>query len=124
MTQYDSIYNEVRIKEENRRNTPVPINVAFDIDDTLYRVHEAGKCQVPDFKLMPLLFWFVENGDNVYLWSAGGCDYALMIAMKFGIEQQVKILRKGSTEVKMDLVFDDEAVQLGKTNVKIDRNRH
>lgn len=98
------------------------IKVAFDIDDTLWRCrYSTGKLdQVPDFDLLHVLMWFVKNGDDVIVWSAGGVDYAQQFVRKMGIDDSVRVIRKGSEQV--DLAFDDQEVNLGKANVLVFRD--
>ena len=108
-------------------NKPNPINVAFDIDDCLWKVNEKMKRQEPDYKLINVLLWFVENGDNVFLWSAGGTDYCDIIAAKLGIDEYVKVIPKpdlGKEDIKIDLSFDDSEIGLARTNVLVYRERN
>lgn len=110
----------------NRPNNPRPINVAFDIDDTIWKVNEEMRRQEPDYKLINVLLWFVENGDNVYIWSAGGMDYAKQIAAKLGLDEYVRIIPKPNLterDRRIDLCFDDSEVGLGQTSVVVYR-RH
>jgi hypothetical protein len=106
------------------------LKVAFDIDDTLYKVEHYADLdgfprfrQVPDYELIQVLKWFVNNKDEVYVWSAGGIDYAETIMKKLGLDKYVKIIQKGEG-TDIDLCFDDEDVTLAKTNVQIDRLTH
>lgn len=108
-------------------NNPRPLNVAFDIDDTIWKVNEKMRRQEPDYKLINVLLWFVENGDNVYIWSAGGVDYAKMIAAKLGLDEYVRFIPKPDLygkDATIDLCFDDSEVALGRTNVIVYRQRN
>lgn len=109
------------------------MRVAFDIDDTLWEVirDKAGKPtrQVPDYDLVNVLRWFFKNGDEVYVWSAGGMDYAQTIVDKLGLSEMVKVIPKGiygepQSGVTMDVSFDDEAVKLAKVNVQVTRKQY
>lgn len=100
--------------------------VAFDIDDTLYKIeYENGKAvrQVPDHDLIPVLRWFAQNGDTVWVWSAGGMDYAQTIVDKLGLTSLVTVMNKQRKpwDSTPDITFDDMEVKLGKANVKIKR---
>jgi|2_EtaG_2_1085320.scaffolds.fasta_scaffold81561_3 hypothetical protein len=95
-------------------------NIAFDIDDTLWKCRRKQMDQVPDYDLINILIWFYNNGDNVYVWSAGGMDYALQIVTKLGLDDMVTILDKDKKH-DMDICFDDEQVNLAKINIHISR---
>jgi len=104
------------------------MRVAFDIDDTLWKIVPDGEDQfankkfkqVPDYDLIQVLRWFHANGDKVYVWSAGGIDYAQTIVNKFGLDTMVKVIAKDSL-TDMDLTFDDMEVNLGKVNCQVMR---
>lgn len=86
------------------------MRVAFDIDDTLWEVRgEPGSFrQVPDYDLIAVLRWHAKNGDEVFIWSAGGVDYARTIVEKLGLEPYIAgVLPKGGGQ-DMDLAYDDE----------------
>lgn len=100
--------------------------VVFDIDDTLAKIikQEDSYTQVPDYDLMQVVQWFINNGDEVYLWSAGGIEYAQGWARKLGIFDQVKVIAKvelGDTHPHMDIAFDDSEMGLAKINIKVKR---
>lgn len=111
--------------------------VAFDIDDTLWKVryrgcpngcrlsHRDGQVaghydQVPDFDLIQVLRWFHQNGDKVLVWSAGGVQYAEAIVAKLGLDDMVTVVEKAATN-SADLTFDDQEVKLGTVNVRVSR---
>ena len=120
------------------------IRVAFDIDDTIWKVYrespecdkmpqscvrtKTGYCdfhkpklhQAPDYDLIQVLRWFYDNGDRVYIWSAGGVDYAETIVKKLGLTKLVTVISKRSGE-DMDIVFDDQDTKLGKVDVRVNR---
>lgn len=103
--------------------------IAFDIDHTIWKIVKGndGKMhQVPDYDLIQVLRWFHANGDEVYIWSAGGVDYAKMIAHKLGFDTFVTVIAKGiygepESGLKIDLCFDDEEVNLASVNIRVSR---
>lgn len=99
-------------------------HIAFDIDNTLHKVIESpdGKFhQVPDYDLIGVLRWFANNGDQVYIWSAGGVDYATAFAQKFGLDKLVTVIPK-EAGTNMDLCFDDQEVTLAACNIQVRRD--
>jgi hypothetical protein len=107
---------------------PKPINVAFDVDDTIYKVDVKLKRQVPDYDMIAVMRWFYNNGDNIYVWSAGGIDYAKTICEKLGITGIVTdCIAKpelGGHKREIDLTFDDCEIGLGRTNVLVYRKHN
>lgn len=124
-----------------------PLNVAFDIDDTLWKViktpqHRRGDCprnreaicncgwtfkQVPDYEAITVLKILHSWGHSIFAWSAGGKDYAEMIIHNLGLEKTVLVIEKSQQSAKdfqIDLTFDDMDVMLGKVNVFIPREDH
>jgi len=105
------------------------IRVAFDIDDTLYECRPKYKDQAPDHDMIGVLRWFHKNGDKVYVWSAGGLDYATQMISKLGINDYVVgAIRKDSASAKeygITLAFDDcaefEAKETGVTTIQVNR---
>jgi trehalose-6-phosphatase len=106
--------------------------IAFDIDDTLWKIDVKHKRQVPDYDLIQVLRWFVANGDEVFVWSAGGMDYAQTIVDKLGLTDHVTVIQKNGVLMKdlrgpawkeqpMDIAFDDVEVGLATVNVKVKR---
>jgi len=100
--------------------------VAFDIDDSLWKIDRKHARQVPDYDLIGVLRWFFNNGDEVFVWSAGGVDYAQTIVDKLGLTDMVKVIPKGkfgNKQLDIDLTFDDDKFeQIGKVNVVIRRD--
>lgn len=101
--------------------------IIFDIDDTLAKIiqQEGSYTQVPDYDLMQVLRWFINNGEEVYLWSAGGVEYAQTWARKLGIYDQVKVIPKvelGEMHPHMDIAFDDSEINLAKVSIKVKRD--
>lgn len=96
--------------------------IAFDIDDTLMKICRACPTfhQVPDHDLIQVLYWFVQNGDEVYVWSGGGVDYARGVVEKLGIGHFVKVIQKENTG-NMDIAFDDQETSLSRVDVRVKR---
>ena len=101
------------------------MRIAYDIDDTLWKIDRKYHNQVPDYDLIQVLRWFVNNGDEVFVWSAGGIEYANTIVMKLGLTDMVKVIPKGkfgNKQLDIDITFDDDShEQIGKVNVIINR---
>ena len=116
--------------------------IAFDIDDTLYKIikvdrvladnltmKDGGFKQVPDYDLISVLRWFYNNGDEVFVWSAGGIDYARQWVEKFGLSEMVTVMRKMNTDKEgkgtgmpiMDIAFDDCETKLAKVDIRVKR---
>lgn len=99
--------------------------IAFDCDDTIYKIDRKNRCQIPDYALIQVLMWFVNNGDRVHVWSAGGIDYAQTIVDKLGLTDYVIVIEKSMKSAKehgVELAFDDElGVELGTVNCKVSR---
>jgi phosphoserine phosphatase len=107
------------------------MKIAFDIDDTLWKIRirnvdgRAVGDQVPDYSLIAVLRWFFENGDEIYVWSAGGTLYAQQIVDKLGLSEMVMVIPKEENpRLIPDLTFDDEAIMIGITNCKVRRPDH
>ncbi len=100
--------------------------IAFDIDDTLYKIRKEERDQVPDYDLIQVLRWFYNNGDNVYVWSAGGIDYAKTIVKKLGLDRMVTVIPKvalgdDSNPHQIDIAFDDCETKLAKVDIRVKR---
>ena len=122
------------------------MRIAFDIDDTLWKIVPdncpntngaqmvclCGKHfrQVPDYDLIQVLRWFVQNGDEVFVWSGGGVDYAGMVITKLGLHGMVTIIPKTelgdtSNPNKIDIAFDDNSGEsLARVNVIVKREHN
>jgi hypothetical protein len=96
------------------------VRVAFDVDDTLMKFRREQRDQVPDFALIQMLLWFADNGDEVFIWSGGGVEYAATVARKLGLDQMVSVVPK-DTPVPMDITFDDAQMRKGRVNVLVHR---
>ncbi len=104
------------------------MRVAFDIDDTIYKVRVKYRDQAPDYDLIPVLIWFAKNGDEVYVWSAGGLDYAKTIVRKLGLDEYVTAVipkpKLHGQDKNIDLCFDDCEVDLATVTVRVNRPHH
>lgn len=94
--------------------------IAFDVDDTLIK-HEPGKESCPDYGIISVLKWFVNNGHQVLVWSGGGVDYASMWVRKLGIQDIVTVVTK-EDKYDVDIAFDDHHVELAKVTIKVPRD--
>lgn len=113
-------------------------NVAFDIDNTLYKVIDEGPIDVHfpggphrfvqgiDFDLMQVLLWHLKNGDSVYIWSAGGIEYAENWANRFlPLHPDVHVIEKSKKhKEQMDVCYDDQEVDLAKANILVKRGEN
>jgi phosphoglycolate phosphatase-like HAD superfamily hydrolase len=107
------------------------INIAFDVDDTLWKVRWelrngiAIPCgQIPDYEVIHTLIFHYKNGEKIYVWSAGGVDYARSVCEKLGLSDMVEVVRKDQVTadaLQIDLTYDDQEVTLGKVNIRIHR---
>ena len=72
-------------------------------------------------ELASVLRFFVQNGDEVFVWSAGGISYAQSFVDKhFPVERShVNVIRKAEGQ-GLDLCFDDQDVSLATVNIKVD----
>lgn len=111
--------------------------VAFDIDDTLWKLVEDTKPRVPglgpncacgthlkqelDPEMVAILRMHVRNGDDVFVWSAGGLEYARSFVERF-LPDDVGITviekRKGQG---IDVCYDDQNVDLATINLLVKR---
>ena len=98
--------------EDTRRGHRKRHTIAFDVDGTLIDADDR-----PLYRNVDLLRRFVDDGQDVIIWSGGGIDYAERFARKLGFEGLVRVIAKGSEEV--DLAFDDEAINLGRINYEV-----
>jgi FMN phosphatase YigB (HAD superfamily) len=114
-------------------------NIAFDIDNTLYKVEKENvigsggmgrerQYQVLDFELINLMLWYLRNGDTVWIWSAGGKEYAQSFKDKFFRNLNIGILEKKlylyfdvTEKYGIDICYDDQEVKLAKVNILVRR---
>ena len=88
------------------------LSVAFDVDGTLIGLDDMR----PKYPVINLFRTFEAVGCTMYIWSAGGLDYATMVAARLGL--RAKIVQKGS--FRPDIAVDDHAVTLGVVNMRIE----
>ena len=90
--------------------------IAFDVDGTL--IHQVGELEdTPRYDVINLLIWFLHNGNEVFIWSGGGVNYAENWCQKLGLSKEVIVIEKGS--FVPDIAIDDKEVELGKTNIRV-----
>jgi phosphoserine phosphatase len=102
------------------------LKIAFDIDDTLWKVNRKYGRQEPDYDLIQVLRWFYNNGNKIYVWSGGGVDYAQQIVDKLGLTEMVEVIQKvklgdKSNPNEIDIAFDDEETNLAKVDIIVKR---
>ena len=94
------------------------MKIAFDVDGTL--IHQSGeKIDTPRYDVINLFLAFEKLGNEMYIWSGGGVDYAARWAEKLGLD--AKVVEKGS--FKPDIAVDDMAHEsefnLGVVNIEV-----
>jgi hydroxymethylpyrimidine pyrophosphatase-like HAD family hydrolase len=99
------------------------MKIAFDIDGTLI-VPGKNFRQVPNYPLIQVMKWFIANGDDVFVWSGGGIDYAQTIVDRLGLTGSVKVIEKVnfgdcSNPHNIDISFDDCETKLAKVDVLV-----
>ncbi len=85
------------------------VTVAFDTDCTL-----KTEIDTPNYAVINLFKSLQGFGCEMYIWSGSGVDYAARWAEKFGLTATV--VGKGS--FVPDITVDDQAVTLGRVNIK------
>lgn len=90
--------------------------IAFDVDGTLINFDNT-----PNHEVIDLMRWFYRNGDRIIVWSGGGVDYARHWVEKLGLAHMVTEVVYKDKGFNIDLAIDDEIVELGKINLKIER---
>ena len=122
-----------------------PTRVEFDIDNCLIidrtevdpnlRDKEIKGYQVPyrtiqqlNPEIFQLLTWYLRNGHRVYLWSGGGVEYAERIRNRYFSYEDVGVMPKEAVKnndgsLYIDICYDDQDVNLGKVNVKVEEIR-
>lgn len=90
------------------------LQIAFDVDGTL--IHQVGeKEDTPRYGVIALYHLLEKFGNDMYIWSGGGIDYATRWRDKLGLVGEV--VQKGS--FKPDIAIDDEEVKLGTVNFRV-----
>jgi cation transport ATPase len=78
--------------------------VYVDVDDTLVRW--VGTKRIPIPRIVERVRALHSQGATIYLWSAGGADYARSVARDLGIEECFAAFLPKPT-----LIIDDQAIQ-------------
>lgn len=102
-----------------------PLNIAFDVDDTLLAPPEATQLghDTPNYEVIAIYRFFQSQGHFMFIWSGGGIDYARMWADKLGLNPHSILPKEKNPGI--DICFDDCDVDLAKVNVKVRRlNNH
>jgi hypothetical protein len=96
------------------------MRIAFDVDYTLID---------DQFRPIPmtvgLVRAFLDNDQDIIIWSGGGADYARHQAEKiFDVNEMARITVTAKTSqmakvFQPDICFDDEMVQLAKHNIQV-----
>jgi hypothetical protein len=104
------------------------LKIAFDVDDTLIIPTGAFADEphpycgfygaVPNYKVIEIFHFFESQGNEMFIWSGGGVDYARTWAEKLGLNAQIIVKQKRED---VDIAFDDCDVDLAKVNVKVKR---
>lgn len=96
------------------------MRIAFDVDYTLI---DDNFNPIP--MMVDMLKAFLENDQDIIIWSGGEAEYALTQARKLLSEYEMRritITAKTSEMSKMlqpDICFDDEMVKLAKINIQV-----
>lgn len=93
------------------------MKVAFDVDQTLIKKSWSGR-DIPRFDVIELLYWFVDHGYQVFVWSGGGPDYASEWVEKLGLTNVAGVLSKDEYH-GIDISVDDQDVELAKINIRV-----
>lgn len=115
------------------------MRIAFDIDDTLFKLVEDTKPRFPgvgancpcgtmltqevDGMMLNLAHQLALNPENeVFFWSAGGIDHVNNFIRRFCPElaPHITVIQKGEGQ-NMDVSFDDQPVKLATLNLRIAR---
>jgi len=90
--------------------------IAFDVDGTLINFDNT-----PNYRVIDILRWFQQNGDRIIIWSGGGMNYAEHWNNKLGLNADEVVFKTKESALKInpDIAFDDEFINLGKVNIKI-----
>lgn len=104
------------------------LKIAFDVDDTLivpacaFQDEPHPYCgitgAVPNYPVISMFHFLEAQGNEMFIWSGGGVDYARTWAEKLGLNAH--IIQKGK-RLDMDIAFDDCDVDLAIVNIKVKR---
>lgn len=99
------------------------MKIAFDIDDTLIVPSVVtGDRDVPNYETIAIYKWFQAQGNEMFLWSGSGMDWAQSWGEKLGLQPfSVLPKQKVDWQTPMDIAFDDCDVDLATVNVKVKR---
>jgi len=95
------------------------VRVAFDVDGTLVDLHDYRK---PRPSVVNKLHWHYRRGDEVFVWSGGGVDYAQRVVERLGLAHMVTVIAKlpnVSVAQKIQLCYDDQDVSLAPEGVRV-----
>ena len=96
------------------------LNIFFDVDGTLIWP-EGIPNELPDtprYEVIQLFHAFERLGCRMFIWSGGGCDYAIRWRDRLGLKASV--ITKGAVDPDIiDIAVDDEEVKLGIVNIKV-----
>ena len=96
--------------------------VAFDCDDTLYKIvaENGNEREEPNLIVIELLQTFHALGCHIIVWSGGGQDYAEMWVRRLWLDSYVHEIRcKPQEQQLVDIAIDDQPVKFGKVNILV-----
>lgn len=114
------------------------MRIATDIDDVLWKLVEdqdsrvegiGAKCacgmnvkQEVDHLMVDFVHSLILDGNDVFVWSAGGVDYAKNWVKRFAPawESLVEVIPKEKGH-DIDVCFDDQDVDLATINLRVKR---
>jgi phosphoserine phosphatase len=94
------------------------LHVAFDVDNTLIKEDQQGNAW-PNYRVIDLLRWFIDQDHEVFIWSGGGCEYARRWADELGF-QDIQVIEKSQQSAKIwgvNLTVDDMPVEFGQGKI-------
>ena len=102
------------------------LKVAFDVDGTLIKIDGVSvdgksiirigdKNDTPRYDVIELYHLFEKFGNDMYIWSLSGIDYAKKWKRILGLNG--KVVEKGS--FKPDIAVDDGDIKFGIINLKV-----
>lgn len=106
------------------------VKIAFDIDGTIITLGDmifsqktglrlVGE-QKPNYPILNLLMDLSKlESIEIYIWSAGGIEYAQRWVERLGIEEYITGIIDKSKFHEMDICFDDNDVVLAKVNILV-----
>ena len=93
---------------ETQKPAPKPLNIFFDVDQTLVFVSQHENALRPGTK--EAMQRITDAGHTIYVWSAGGEDYSKRTVQKHGLGDWVEDCfdKHPRVEPKPDLIIDDD----------------